>query len=169
MPAQVTVSNRQRRHRINVSDIQIMAEKLSDQVCRNLNDKPCAWLSRSNLREIEGRGSFSVVLVSDKKIRELNRLWRGFDKATDVLSFPIDVEPPTEDSIPYELGEIIVSVDTARMQAEALDHSFEREMAFLIVHGMLHVLGFDHESKEEEKEMFGRQRKILQAAGYPRM
>jgi probable rRNA maturation factor len=145
-----------------------MAEKLAAQVCRNLQDYPCQWLSGANLKEIEGRGTFSLVLVSDKKIRELNSMWRGFDKATDVLSFPIDTEAPAPE-LPYELGEIIISMDTAKAQAADLGHGFERELAFLIVHGMLHVIGFDHESKEDEKEMFGRQRKILQAAGYPRM
>jgi len=145
-----------------------MAQKLAEQVCRNIKDNPCEWLSRTNVKEIEGRGEFSLVLVSDKKIRELNRLWRGFDKATDVLSFPMETEIP-EKSLPYDLGEIIISMDTAKMQADELGHGFERELAFLIVHGMLHVLGFDHETKEEEKEMFGRQRKILQASGYPRM
>ena len=168
MSPKVSVSNRQRRHSVELSAINSMAEKLAGEVCRNLNDSPCKWLSRTNVKEIESRGTFSLVLVSDKKIRELNNLWRGFDKATDVLSFPMDTEVPAK-SLPYELGEIIVSMDTAKAQAHELGHGFDRELAFLIVHGMLHVLGFDHESKEDEKEMFGRQRKILQAAGFPRM
>ena len=168
MPIQVVVSNRQRRHVIELFEVASMAEKLANQVCRNLNENPCPWLSRTNVREIETRGCFSLVFVSDKKIRELNRLWRGLNTSTDVLSFPIDSKAP-HPPLPYELGEIIVSIDTAKLQAQDLGHSFERELAFLIVHGMLHVLGFDHESKEDEKEMFGRQRKILQLAGYPRM
>ncbi len=168
MAPQVSVTNRQRRHSVNLADVDLMAQSLALQVCRNLEDSPCNWLSKSNVKEIEGRGAFSLVLVSDKKIRELNRLWRGFDKATDVLSFPMDTEPPPADE-PFELGEIIISLDTAKQQAEDLGHGIDRELAFLIVHGMLHVLGFDHESKADEKEMFGRQRKILQAAGYPRM
>ncbi len=145
-----------------------MAEKLFGQICRNLKDNPCHWLSKANVREIESRGQFSLVLVSDRKIRVLNKLWRGFDKATDVLSFPIDEEPPA-DEIPYELGEVIISIDTAKAQASELGHGIEREMAFLMVHGMLHVLGFDHDSKEDEKEMFARQRRILHSAGYKRM
>lgn len=168
MAPQVSVSNRQRRHVIQLADFDLMARRLAGEVCRNLKDNPCSWLTKSNVKEIEGRGCFSLVLVSDKKIRELNRLWRGFDKATDVLSFPIDTEPPPADE-PFELGEIIISLDTAKQQAEDLGHGLEREIAFLVVHGMLHVLGFDHESKADEKEMFARQRKILQAAGYPRM
>ncbi len=168
MAPTVSISNRQRKHKVDSNAVVAMAENLATQVCRNLEDSPCKWLSKRNVREIEGRGVFNLVLVSDKKIRELNRLWRGFDKATDVLSFPMETEIP-EKSLPYEIGEIIVSMDTASAQAEEFGHSFERELAFLIVHGMLHVLGFDHETKEEEKEMFGRQRKILKAAGYPRM
>lgn len=167
MAPKVSVSNRQRRHTVELTNVVEMAEKLAAQVCRNLDEKPCQWLSRSNVKEIECRGVFSLVLVSDKKIRELNNLWRGFDKATDVLSFPMDTEvPPVE--LPYELGEIIISMDTAKVQADDLGHSFERELAFLTVHGMLHVLGFDHETEAEEKEMFDRQREILEAAGFPR-
>lgn len=168
MAPKFSISNRQRKHKVDTASVVIMADELAAQVCRNLKEAPCKWLSARNVREIEARGQFSLVLVSDKKIRELNRLWRGFDKATDVLSFPMETEIP-EKSLPYELGEIIVSMDTAHVQAEEYGHSFERELAFLVVHGMLHVLGFDHESKEEEKDMFGRQRKILRAAGYPRM
>lgn len=168
MPPKVSVSNRQRRHSVELANVAEMAEKLASQVCCNLVESPCDWLSDANVKEIEARGIFSLVLVSDLKIRELNALWRGFDKATDVLSFPMDTEAPAPE-IPYELGEIIISMDTAKAQAADLGHSFERELAFLTVHGMLHVLGFDHETKTDEKEMFGRQRKILQAAGYPRM
>ncbi len=168
MAPKFSISNRQRKHKVDTASVVTMAEELAEQVCRNLKESPCKWLSARNVREIEARGQFSLVLVSDKKIRELNRLWRGFDKATDVLSFPMEIEIP-EKSLPYELGEIIVSIDTAYVQAEEYGHSFDRELAFLVVHGMLHVLGFDHESKEDEKDMFGRQRKILRAAGYPRM
>lgn len=168
MHGRVNVANRQRRHRVDLQKLQEMADKLFDQICRNLKESPCSWLSRANVREIEARGNFSLVLVSDKKIKELNKLWRGFDKATDVLSFPIDTKPP-EASMPYELGEIVISVDAARVQAQTHGHGLKREMAFLITHGMLHVLGFDHERKEDEKEMFSRQRRILHSAGYPRM
>ena len=66
------------------------------------------------------------------------------------------------------LGDIIVSVDTLQRQAEEYNHSFERELGFLIIHGFLHLLGYDHMTKEEEKEMFGRQNEILEAFGLKR-
>lgn len=168
MAPKFSLSNRQRRYSVDTVAVVEMANNLAAQVCRNLQENPCQWLSARNVKEIEGRGLFSLVLVSDKKIRELNRLWRGFDKATDVLSFPMDTEIPDR-SVPYEIGEIIVSMETAMRQAEEYGHSFERELAFLIAHGILHVLGFDHEGKAEEKDMFDRQRKILLSAGFPRM
>jgi probable rRNA maturation factor len=114
------------------------------------------------------------VLVSNAKIRELNRQWRGKDYATDVLSFPLAVDEtgvferaqPGEET--WELGELIISMEKAAEQAAEYGHSFEREFAFLFVHGFLHVLGFDHITKAQEKEMFGRQSQILTAAGFSR-
>ena len=108
-----------------------------------------------------------MVLVSDKKIKELNKDWRGKDSATDVISFPLDLEPDFED-VPFEVGEIYISVDKAQEQANDYGHSLERELAFLMTHGVLHVLGFDHKEPDEEKDMFGRQRLILESCGYTR-
>src|SRR5690606_91328 len=115
----------------------------------------------------EGRGCISVALVSDRRIKELNSQWRGKNYATDVLSFPIDLEPP-EDEMEFEVGELIISMDRTKAQAIEYGHSEDRELAFLLAHGFLHLLGFDHESEEDEKEMFGRQRLALEKAGFPR-
>jgi probable rRNA maturation factor len=73
-----------------------------------------------------------------------------------------------EDGVPFEMGELIISAEKAQEQAEEYGHSFEREMAFLFVHGCLHVLGFDHLTKAEEKEMFSRQKQILDSCGFKR-
>jgi probable rRNA maturation factor len=114
--------------------------------------------------------------VSNQKIQSLNKKWRQRNSATDVLSFSLLVED--EDSLvfalmikdmPLDLGEIVISAPRARMQADQYGHSFDREMAFLFVHGFLHVLGFDHMTAREEKEMFGRQNEILLNAGFPRL
>jgi probable rRNA maturation factor len=118
-------------------------------------------------------GTLSLVLVSNKKIRQLNKQWREKDYATDVLSFPLAVDenlqilpaPPGES---WELGEVVVSLEKTAEQAAEYGHSFEREFAFLYVHGLLHVLGFDHITKAQEKDMFGRQREILTGAGFSR-
>jgi len=107
------------------------------------------------------------VLTSNRTIRKLNKQWRGKDSPTDVLSFTILLEPPPKE-MPWELGEIFISVEQAAAQAHSFNHSLERELAFLTVHGILHLLGFDHEKPAEEKEMMVRQEKILKAAGYPR-
>lgn len=98
----------------------------------------------------------SVSLVSDEKIHEMNRKFRGIDKATDVLSFPVH-ENLREEEVegPLNLGDIIISVDTAKDQAQKHSITLMQEILHLYVHGLLHLLGFDHEiSEEEEKRMF---------------
>lgn len=97
---------------------------------------------------------FSVTLMSDHNIRKLNRQFRGQDGATDVLSFPAGNSPLPkrffrEDS-PLRLGEIAISVDTARQQAQRERHSLEEEIKLLIIHGLLHLLGYDHETDHGE-------------------
>lgn len=102
----------------------------------------------------------AVTFVDNNQIQQLNRQFRDKDKATDVLSFPLEEEDA--------LGDIIISIPKAKEQAEQYGHSFEREMGFLAVHGFLHLLGYDHETEEEEKAMFGRQERILQEYGLTR-
>ncbi|MBP1930532.1 rRNA maturation RNase YbeY [Ammoniphilus resinae] len=101
-----------------------------------------------------------VTLVDNEQIKQLNREFRNLDKPTDVLSFPLD----EEDS----LGDIIISIPRAKEQATEYGHSFERELGFLTIHGFLHLLGYDHHTEEEEKEMFGKQEKILSEYGLSR-
>jgi len=93
----------------------------------------------------------SIALVSDAQIKRLNKLYRNKDKPTDVLSFPIGEK--VEDWL--ILGDIVISVDTARRQAQELGHSLEEELKRLLVHGLVHLLGYDHElGGEEEKKFF---------------
>lgn len=118
-----------------------------------------------------------ITLVDDAKIQEINNEYRNINSPTDVLSFPIiegcegQINPEVGD---YDedghamLGDIIISLETAKKQAQEYGHSFEREVAFLVTHGMLHLLGFDHEEEEEEKNMFAEQEKILTKAGLER-
>ncbi len=102
----------------------------------------------------------SITLTNDETIHEMNRESRGVDRPTDVLSFPVfDEDFGVGRAI---LGDIVISYDTAMRQSKEYGHSIERELAFLTVHSMLHLLGYDHEtSKEDEKEMFARQEAIL--------
>lgn len=105
-------------------------------------------------------GEISLAFVDNAYIHELNKTYRDKDKPTDVLSFPMDDISSEE---PYILlGDIIISLEKAKEQAEEYGHSFEREMAFLTVHGVLHLLGYDHEGEEERKWMEKEQRKVLE-------
>jgi probable rRNA maturation factor len=93
----------------------------------------------------------SIVLVSDAQIKRLNRLYRNKDKPTDVLSFPIGEKVNGW----LILGDIVISVDTAKRQAQELGYSLEEELKRLLVHGLVHLLGYDHElGGEEEKKFF---------------
>lgn len=99
----------------------------------------------------------NVVLVDDAAIHEYNKDFRNIDRPTDVLSFP----DGTEDEGVLMLGDIIISVDAIRRQAADYGHSLKREFCFLVAHGYLHLLGYDHHTEAEEKEMFGLQKEIL--------
>lgn len=114
----------------------------------------------------------SVSFTDNEGIRELNREYREKDAATDVLSFPMytmEEDDRPEPDMAAELGDIVLSLERAGEQAEEYGHSFERETAFLTVHSVLHLLGYDHErSEEEEKDMFRRQEEIMTILGLPR-
>ena len=107
----------------------------------------------------------SLTFVSDRIIKDINRDYRGINKATDVLSFPMSERADLSDCFDgerYQLGDIVVSLERARAQAELYGHSFEREVAFLCVHSTLHLLGYDHErSEEDDEDMCRRQREII--------
>jgi probable rRNA maturation factor len=103
----------------------------------------------------------SLTFVDNEEIRKLNESQRGIDRATDVLSFPI-FDDDFDDGEYCVLGDIVISAERAAEQAVEFGHSNEREIAFLTVHSVLHLLGYDHEnSKEEEADMFARQEEIL--------
>ena len=113
----------------------------------------------------------SVTLTDNRQIRELNRRFRQIDRATDVLSFPLfdysgeQGEPPVDELVGM-LGDIVISLEQAQLQAQEYGHSFEREAAFLCVHAMLHLLGYDHETGEaDELDMRRRQSEILERLG----
>jgi len=113
----------------------------------------------------------SVTFTDNEGIHELNKKYRGVDKPTDVLSFPLfdyegENEEPPIDEILNNLGDIVISLEKASEQAEEYGHSFKRETAFLCVHSMLHLLGYDHErSDEEDLEMRAKQTEIMRIMG----
>lgn len=118
---------------------------------------------------IEDDVEVSCVLVDDERIHEINREYRHIDRSTDVISFAMeDNDQFYVEGMPRTLGDIFISVDHAKKQAEEYGHSLRREMCFLFTHGILHLLGYDHMADEQEKEMFGLQDKILGALSIER-
>ena len=118
-------------------------------------------LNKAILEEKVGQVSFNVIIVDNDYIHKLNKEYRKIDRPTDVITFALE----DYDDIKYEdfrlLGDIYISLDKAKSQAIEYGHSFKREICFLAVHGFLHLLGYDHMKKEEEKIMFARQELIL--------
>lgn len=102
----------------------------------------------------------SVLLCDDAEIRTLNRQWRGFDKPTNVLSFPASGE---HDGIP--LGDIAVAFETCEREAHADGKTFDDHVAHLVVHGVLHLMGYDHETESEAEEMEDTERRVLRTLG----
>lgn len=101
----------------------------------------------------------SLTIVSEREMRRLNRQFRQIDKTTDVLSFPMGDYDYDENAV--ILGDIVICAETALRQAAEYGHSVKRELTFLVVHGMLHLLGYDHIDKEDEEVMFGKQKDIM--------
>ncbi|WP_059171174.1 rRNA maturation RNase YbeY [Bacillus sp. FJAT-27445] len=123
--------------------------------------------------KVEGGSEVSVTFVGNERIQEINHEYRQKDVPTDVLSFPM--EEPGEGEIeisggdlPRVLGDIIISIPKTKEQAEEYGHSFMRELGFLAIHGFLHLLGYDHETEADEKEMFSLQKDILDGYGLTR-
>jgi probable rRNA maturation factor len=127
----------------------------------------------AGLEKVKAGSELSVTFVSNERIREINREYRDKDQPTDVISFALEEMSEGEievvgADIPRVLGDIIISIPRAREQAEEYNHSFRRELGFLAVHGFLHLLGYDHMNEQDEKEMFGRQKEILEGYGLGR-
>lgn len=108
---------------------------------------------------------FNIIIVDNEYIHKINKEYRGIDRPTDVISFALE---DNKDFIEYEfrvLGDIYISLDKVKEQSELYGHSFLRELSFLTIHGLLHLLGFDHMEKEDEIVMFGKQDEILNEFG----
>lgn len=120
-----------------------------------------ALQTAADMEGIVGDHELSISFVTATEMRVMNRNYRGSDKETDVLSFPGFAGS-------FGLGDIIICLNIAERQAKLYNHSFEREMTFLAVHGFLHLLGYDHHMEEDEREMNEAQNKILEAIGVSR-
>lgn len=112
-----------------------------------------------------GCAEVAVMLTDDATIRTLNREWRGFDKPTNVLSFPAAPQPGAAMGAPTMLGDIAIAYETTAREAEAEGKSFADHLAHLAVHGLLHLLGYDHETDTEAEIMEGLERDVLASLG----
>jgi probable rRNA maturation factor len=112
-----------------------------------------------------GQAELSILLTDDAGIRVLNREHRQKDKPTDVLSFPLDEVPGPEDI--RLLGDVVISIDTAERQAQSRKRDLLHEVRFLLAHGILHLLGYDHGTRAEKKRMDAACRRLVRAAPLP--
>jgi len=113
--------------------------------------------------------TFNIILVDNDYIHKINKEYRNIDRETDVITFALEdedtVQLPNSDRV---LGDIYISLDKAKSQSIEYGHSFERELCFLAVHGFYHLLGYDHQTKEEEEIMFKKQEEVLKEYGVTR-
>lgn len=139
---------------------------MSDQQDEVVVNETIRLLLENVVREclmVEGVGTdyeVSITFVDDKEIHRLNKMYRDVDNSTDVLSFPIYDE---EDDVPYTplLGDIVISLATAKRQSEEFGHSVEREVAYLTAHSMFHLLGYDHLDEDEKMEMREKEKQAM--------
>ncbi len=111
---------------------------------------------------------YNVIIVDNKRIREINKEYRNIDRETDVISFALEDDKTYNRTDFRLLGDIYISIDKARSQAEEYGHSFKRELFFLAIHGFFHLLGYDHMTKDDEEVMFAKQEEVLNYYGIKR-
>ncbi|MBQ3511311.1 MAG: rRNA maturation RNase YbeY [Bacilli bacterium] len=114
--------------------------------------------------------TFNLIIVDNEYIHEINKTYRGIDRETDVITFALEDEDSIiiPEDVGRNLGDIYISIDKARSQAEEYGHGLLRELSFLAVHGFYHLLGYDHMTPEDEKVMFAKQEEVLEEYGITR-
>ena len=146
----IQIQNRQKRLTLPLSAIRLFLER-----CLQFLDLP--------------DGELSVVFVSDRKMRQFNRQYRGLDRSTDVLSFSMG-EGEDSDLNPGLLGDIVISVETAQRQGEEVGWGLEKEIYKLLIHGLLHLIGYNHETDPVKAErMQQKEHEIIEAVGNPKL
>lgn len=111
---------------------------------------------------------FNIIIIDNDEIHKINKEYRGIDRPTDVISFALEDDDTFIEMNQRILGDIYISIDRAREQAKEYGHSLLRELCFLTIHGILHLLGYDHMEPEDEKVMFELQERVLDAYGIRR-
>lgn len=148
---------------MNTCYIENLTEENIEEEMKTLKDLMQFAIEREDLKNVE----FNIIFVDNERIHEMNREYRGIDRETDVISFALEDKKTIE--LPVRLlGDIYISIEKARGQAEEYGHSFLREICFLAVHGFYHLLGYDHMTKEEEVIMFQKQEEVLNLFGIGR-
>ncbi len=140
---------------INEYDFSFDLIKLAKRIAKAVNKE----------EKVKGKHYLSIIIVDNKKIHEINNEYRHIDRETDVISFALG---DGLDVLPEELGDIFISYEKAIEQANEYQHPLLREVAFLMTHGMFHLLGYDHQTKEDEEIMFRKQDNILERLGIRR-
>lgn len=119
-------------------------------------------------REHINKAVFNVIIVDNHKIKQLNQIYRNIDDVTDVISFALEDTKMINPTNKRVLGDIYISIDKVKGQALTYGHSEMREIIFLSVHGLLHLLGYDHKKKADEKKMIQKQMEVLNKYGIKR-
>lgn len=145
-------------------------EKVKESEITKIHDLLQFAATKQNL---QGEIELSITFVHNEQIQEINKEYREKDQPTDVISFALEELGEGEiqlvgEGLPRMLGDIVISIDKAEEQAKDYGHSYMRELGFLSVHGFLHLLGYDHMTKEEEEVMFTLQKDILDEFGLQR-
>ncbi len=143
---ELLIDNRQNKYEINDELIQLLEKAI----------KACLVYENWDIDY-----EVSLSLVDNTEIKELNRIYRGKDYATDVLSFPLVEEDQNIGLEEKLLGDIVISVEKVEEQAREYNHSFQREMGFLVVHSMFHLMGYDHDNDEATRDMRKREEAVL--------
>ncbi len=147
--------------------MEIEVFNLTDEKIDEL-DKLKEFLINVSNDEKLGNVIFNVIIVDNNKIKEINRDYRNIDRETDVISFALEDDKSFNTTEFRMLGDIYISIDKVRSQSKEYGHSFKRELYFLAIHGLLHLLGYDHMTKEEEEVMFSKQEEVLDRYGIKR-
>lgn len=134
---------------VNDYTFEFNCDKLIKRILKTIN----------KIEKVKGKHFVSIIVVDNCKIQEINKEYRNIDAPTDVISFALI---DGEDSLPLEMGDIFISYDKVLEQANQYEHTILREFAFLITHGIYHLLGYDHMNKKDEEVMFSKQEKILE-------
>lgn len=152
---EITVNNLQRKVRLPQNYEERVQECVREVCC---------------MEGVQQEYEVGITIMDDEGIRLLNRDYRGIDAPTDVLSFSVSDRGEDEPAVfgegeeePLILGDIVISAERVEKQAAEYRHSTLRELCFLVVHGMLHLLGYDHEDKESEEKMFAKQKQVLES------